>query len=26
VASEAKYERVQAPCSCDFQLMAATQV
>jgi len=26
VASEDEYERVQAPYSCDFQLLAATQV
>ncbi len=26
VASEADYERVQARCSCDSQLLAATQV
>ena len=26
VASEAEYERLQARCSCDFQLLAATQV
>jgi hypothetical protein len=26
VAREAEYERVQARCSCDFQLLAATQV
>jgi hypothetical protein len=25
-ASEAEYERVQAPCSRDFQPLAATQV
>jgi hypothetical protein len=26
VASEAEHERVQAPCSRDFQLLAAKQV